>query len=37
MADMSAEALILRYKSEFEDRVVAAARGRLEKFDISPS
>ena len=34
MADMSAEALILKYRSEFEPEVVASAQARLEKHGI---
>ena len=34
MADMSAEALILKYKDEFSDEVIAAARKRLAEFDL---
>jgi hypothetical protein len=34
MADMSAEALILKYASEFETEVVLAAKERLEKFGV---
>jgi|SRR6266404_2780629 len=35
MADMSAEALILKYQDEFEPHVVEAARKRLEKHGIA--
>jgi hypothetical protein len=34
MGDMSAEALILRYKSEFDDETVGAARKRLEEHGV---
>jgi hypothetical protein len=34
MADMSAEALILKYRAEFDDAVVAAARRRLEEYGV---
>lgn len=34
MADMSAEALIIKYKDEFDVDVVAAARRRLEEYGI---
>jgi hypothetical protein len=34
MADMSAESLILKYRDEFPPDVIAAARGRLEKYGI---
>jgi hypothetical protein len=36
MADMSAEALILKYPNEFAPDVIAAARERLEKAGIVP-
>ena len=35
--DMSAEALILKYKSEFEPEIVKAAAERLREFKIIPS
>ncbi len=34
MADMSAEALVLKYAKEFDDAVVAAARQRLTEYGI---
>jgi hypothetical protein len=34
MADMSAEALILKYRDDFEADVVAAARRRLEEYGV---
>jgi hypothetical protein len=34
MADMSAEALILKYAKEFDDAVVAAARRRLNEYGL---
>jgi hypothetical protein len=34
MADTSAEALILKHKDEFGEKVVAAARRRLEEFGV---
>lgn len=34
MADMSAEALVLKYRDQFEDEVVAAARRRLREYGI---
>lgn len=37
MADMSAESLILKYKNEFEDSVIAAARKRLEEYGLNTS
>jgi hypothetical protein len=38
MADMSAEALVLKYQGEFSEEAVEAARRRLEQFSIaSPS
>jgi hypothetical protein len=35
MADMSAEALILKYKSEFDEGTIAAARKRLEEHGVT--
>jgi len=34
MADMSAEALILKYRDEFEPHVIEAARTRLNEYGI---
>jgi hypothetical protein len=34
MADITAEALILKYRHEVAENVVAAARRRLEKYDV---
>lgn len=34
MADMSAEALILKYRNEFDEAVVAAAERRLVEYDV---
>jgi hypothetical protein len=34
MADMSAESLILKYRTEFEPAVIEAAQGRLAKYSI---
>ena len=34
MADMSAESLILKYRDDFEQEVVAAARRRLDEYGI---
>jgi hypothetical protein len=34
MADISAEALILKHRNEFDKAVVAAAERRLAKYDI---
>ena len=34
MADMSAEALVLKYAKDFDDVVVAAARKRLTEYGI---
>jgi hypothetical protein len=34
MGDMSAEALILKYKSEFDEETVTAARKRLEEHGV---
>lgn len=36
MADMSAEALILKYQSDFDADVVVAARRRLEEYGVIP-
>ena len=36
-ADMSAEALILKYKDEFEPEVIQAASARLREYNIVPS
>jgi hypothetical protein len=36
MADMSAEALILKYRNEFEPHVVDAATKRLKEHEIEP-
>jgi hypothetical protein len=35
MTDMSAEALILRYHEEFDDRGVATARQRLKEYGVT--
>ena len=37
MADMSAEALVIKYADEFPEEAVLAARKRLEKFGITSS
>jgi hypothetical protein len=37
MADMSAEALVLKYHEEFDNVVVAAARRRLEEYGVEMS
>ena len=34
MIDMSAESLILKYQDGFDQDVVAAARRRLDKYDV---
>ena len=34
MADMSAEALILKYRNEFDEEVMAAAERRLAEYDV---
>ena len=34
MGDMSAEALILKYQSEFDEVTVTAARKRLEEYGV---
>ncbi len=34
MADMSAEALILKYRDDFDEEVVAAARRRLQEYGV---
>jgi len=36
MADMSAESLILKYRTEFEATVVDAARARLKQYGVAP-
>ena len=34
MADMSAESLILKYRDDFSEEVVAAARRRLDEYEV---
>jgi hypothetical protein len=35
MADMSAESLILKYRTEFESQVIVAAKNRLTKYGVA--